>query len=874
MHRKLVALLLFVLIILTSIPRNTYAQIDEIWSEGVNISRSGSSSSPSFVISSQGLIHVFWLDEFDGLMYSQGAGTNWSMSQSVNVPNDVSVPSLYSGINNQIHAFWVDDEGKLFYNRANGDNLGNSNVWSGSTVLGESVVFFDVAITADGAVHLAYLQTSDLNNQSAGVYYRKSNSSGSSWQPPILVYGSRYFRALGRDSANLQIGVPNETDSQEIFIAWDNRPLKTVFFARSLNGGTEWEQPVEIASPQNRPSATTPYNVQMGLLQNQIMLVYQDGQPGFSCSQSFQYSEDNGVTWSEPKRMMEDIPGCALSSQLIEVNDQYLLLMTVNRDQVLLTAWNGNHWSKSKQQTEMMQVIDPLTRTSLTLTSQQILIDPEGYLNFISADLEQGDIWWKRRNLDDIVSWFQQDSSWIPFETITIENNSLSSITITSDSRGQPHVFWGSSNEDDPGIPANTIYYSMRESQGRWLKPILVHQSTNQFVDHLSANFDSTRNNLILVWRDGIRGEIYFSTAPANQAFLTTSWSVPVLISSPNQVADFPKILLDSSGKLIVIYSVPLNEERGVYLTTSNDGGLSWTQPARILNGLTYGFEAINNPQMAIAGENTYHLIWVNSQLVENRLYPISIYYSRSLDSGQTWTEPSNIIDAQVIWGQILASSNGVIHRIWQEYSGSQNPIWHEYSTNGGESWSRVTLPSLLGEKIGTPAVSMDASGRIHLLQLSRANDNNASLQYLMWENDWRPEQAKEFDFDLISSSSSPGTVFSANGNLQVALSAATFNMVDNRSENLLLFTEQRIENLPLLETPSFDAGIEVNPETSTSTPSLQQPTLEQTKTPQLINTTPAPIINPTIGILIGSLLSLLVIAVIVIYHIWQKTSG
>ncbi|MFN7036837.1 MAG: sialidase family protein [Bellilinea sp.] len=874
MTRKIVVLTLLVLIGLSSVYQNTIAQNDELWSEGVNISRSGSSSSPSFVINSQGLIHIFWLDEFDDLMYSRRNGPDWNAPQSVSAPSDVYVPRLYPGLNNQVHAFWIDEESKLYYNRAIGDNLSSPTAWSGSTILGESVVSFDVAVGLDGSVYLVYVQTADINNRPAGVYFRKSSSSGSSWQPPVLVYGSRYFRALGRDSANIQIAAGKDPGSEEIFIAWDNRPLKTVFFARSLNGGTEWNTPIEIASPQNRPSATTPYNIRIAILQNQIMLVYQDGQPGFSCSQIFQYSEDKGTTWSEPNRMMEDIPGCAVSSQLIEYANQYLILMTVNRDQVLLTAWNSNRWSKSKQQVEMMQVIDPLTRTTLTLTNQQILIDPEGRLNLIGADIEQGDIWLKQRDLSDIQSWFQRDTLWLPIETISLGNNSFSSVAITADSQGQPHAFWGVGDDNNLGAAPNTIFYSRREDQGRWIKPVLIYLSGNDYVDHISANFDTLKNNLLLVWRDGLKGEIYFSFAPSNQAFVSTAWSAPALVSNPNHIADSPKILIDPTGKLVVVYSIPINEERGIYLTTSEDGGLTWTKPAKILNALTYEFEAINNPEMIVVDETSYHLLWANYQFTANRLYPIGLHYSRSLDGGQNWTEPLNLTNAPVIWGQIFAGPNGVIHRIWQENVGSQSQIRHEYSSNQGESWVRVTIPSLLGEKIGTPAITIDPSGRIHLLQLLMASDNSISLQHLVWGNTWNSNQAKEIELNLNSNSSSLSAIISPNGILEVAISGEILNAMDNPSEYSLLYTGQTIENLPLLETPPAEVGIENNPEAPPIMTTQPEPTSQQTDIPRVINTVPPSIINPTIGILIGVLFSFLVIAAIVIYHIWQKNSG
>lgn len=869
---------IFILIIIASLfaailPIPTSAQTNEIWSESENISRSGSSTSPSFTISSQGLIHVFWLDEFDDVMYAQSNGNNWSTPQRVSVPSDRYVPQIFAGPNNQIHAFWIDEEGILSYMRATSDNLGNSNTWSGFSILGENVAFFDVAISPDGVVNLAYVQTADVNNRPAGLYYRKTNANATTWQQPVQIYASRYFRSLTRDSANVQIAIREGENGNQIFLAWDNRPIKSLFFARSLSGGDTWESPLEIVSPQMRASSTTPYNVQIATLLNQIVLVYQDGQPGFSCSQSFQYSEDQGASWTEPTRMMENIPGCAISSQLLNFGNNYLILLTINRDQVLLTAWNTKRWSDSKQQSEMIQVIDPVTRSNLTLANQQVLIDNSSRLHLIASDLEQKDIWWKQRDLSDVDFWFQSNASWLRFETITVSEKGFSSIAATSDSQGQFHTFWSSGDFENFNAP-NTIYYSRWEDRNRWIRTITIHQSSNEYIDQIVANFDPTRNNLLLIWRDGLKGSINFSSAPSNQAFVASSWSVPVLISSPTQTADSPTIAIDSSGRIVIVYSIPINEGRGIYTTTSNDGGLTWSPPNQVINAQTLGLEAINNPQLAMVDERNYHLIWMDYQFVENRFIPNGLYYSRSLDGGQTWTEPVKVNQSQVLWAQLLVSPTGVVHRIWQERS-EQDNFLHEYSANNGENWQKAVPYSSFGEKIGQPAVGIDPSGRLHSIQIIRPSENNFSLEPLRWENYWYPDQAIDILENSISNISTPVVIISPEGFLGVIISVDVVNSNDNLTEHRLIFTGQQLENIPVLDirTPTITEDGN-NPQEPTIVKQPEAPTLSQAEPTRVINTTPASIINPTIGILIGVIFSFLVIAAIIIYHIWQKTSG
>ncbi len=867
--RTIISFLLF--LSLFFIPERISAQVTDNWSEAVNISSSGSSSSPSFVITPEGIIHVYWLDDFDDLMYAQFDGENWSAPVKVSAPNELYIPRLVLGENNQIHAFWLDADGNLFYNRATGNNLSNPGIWSGSVLLSNGIAEFDALVASDGSIHLTFIQSTDDENRPAGVYYQKSTTAGASWQSPVLIYASRYLRSLEAGSANVQIAATSNEAATQLFLAWDNRLLKTVYFARSLDGGENWEAPIEIASQKTRASATTPYNIQIGISGNQIILVYQDGQPGFSCAQSFQFSEDAGTSWSTPKRMMEDVPGCATSNQLLEFN-QYLLLTTVNRDQVSLTAWDGLRWSKSQQQSEMLQVIDPSTRSILTLNQQQVLVDNDGYLNLIGSDLEQRDIWWRQRSLGDIGSWFEQDNSWSSFETITFSETPFSSISLTADAQQQLHLFWSKGSEGISDLPGNTIFYSRWEDKRLWVAPVPIQRAINEFTDQISAGYDARSDSLLLVWKDGFKGEIYFSSSPANQAIIPASWGTAVKISSTDHRADSPFLITDSTGKIIVIYAVPVNENRGIYLSESNDGGVSWSQPIGLVNGSEIEPAVISYPQLVVSNSNQYHLLWRSSQISSDNLYPTGLYYRHSPDGGKTWSSPEVVSQNPVIWSQILESSNGTLHRFWLAINGNQKEIWHQISTNGAD-WQTESLSPLLGELIGSPSITSDSSGRIHLVQMLLANDVY-SLQQQTWENNWLTKPSKEIEFEPIVHFTSPILVMSPTGFLGTVFSLG-ITTTENLIEYQLIFASQQLEDLPMLETPQpiieaneneANAG-EINTPTQPATIPTSQPT-------QFINPAPSLTINPTIGILIGVFFSIILIVGVTVYRMWQKQSS
>ena len=65
---------------------------DQAWTTPINLSHSGSTTNPSMVIDSNGIIHVVWEDTIAGEMYSSYDGTKWSTPAPVSLPFGVERP--------------------------------------------------------------------------------------------------------------------------------------------------------------------------------------------------------------------------------------------------------------------------------------------------------------------------------------------------------------------------------------------------------------------------------------------------------------------------------------------------------------------------------------------------------------------------------------------------------------------------------------------------------------------------------------------------------------------------------------------------------------------------------------------------------------
>ena len=268
-------------------------------------------------------------------------------------------------------------------------------------------------------------------------------------------------------------------------------------------------------------------------------------------------------------------------------------------------------------------------------------------------------------------------------------------------------------------------------------------------------------------------------------------------------------------------YSVPVNQERGIYLVQSNDQGATWTEPLQVFNGAAAGFDLVGAPSLLISENGFLHIIWKQHSIQGDGVpQPLSLYYARSEDGGRTFSDAELVVEEPVAWREIVTDGKGNLHLLWQPQD-TLTTVWDQVSLDAGRSWQ---VPQGLPDEGMSAAVMVDSVGRLHLVDAGPG-----SLGHWLWDGSrWQPEAP--LHWSLASQQEGPVELLAAavnkQGKMVVVLAVPTG--AGDAAERILLYSTRT------LELPPRQTAIKEVPTQTLLSPTLTPvtPTPERSSTP------------------------------------------
>jgi hypothetical protein len=743
----------------------------------VNLSTSGAASDPAILAPSGDRLYAFWEDQFDGLTVADAlvvASTVLSGTQEITTTREIwseprafplllpepedataggatyapvdGVPRMVGDASGRLHAFWSAEPAAgttagevatrpLMYSRLAQD----ASAWSSPAELAGSTAAFDVAADSSGALHLVTIEMRDTPSSPAGVYYRRLEQGRIHWTAPLALQQSRTFRLLTPETAHLRLAAD---EMGAVYVTWDDPQQGGLVLAHSTDSGMTWQEPTAIGNPEENPRRGRIVSVPQG----DTLLLWEGAGSVGSCS-LFQATVLEALEGGSGagRLVLEGLGACPDGERFLPLGEsQVLMILGSGTDALTLAVWDGSpavaQWSEPSRLSFSFE--DPASVRQVYVGNLQVAVVDmpadavEGLSGraLVAAGTDQdGDVWATSSQAGALDVVFAAPSPWSPVVKVSLSEGHPDLPAVATDGEGRVHALWA---EAAPGATsAAGLMYARRDGEA-WTGPaqVLASPESGSTEPELVAQGD----RLHAIWSSQ-DGKILYSSAFAEDAYTAGGWSEPRVLSEVGSTAGEPDLVADAAGGLHAVFAVPINEGRGIYYTRSADGQ-TWTPPVQVFDAAGAGWIATAQPQLAVDGYGFLHVAWVRTLLPGSQL-PDGIYYARSLDVGQSWSEPQDVAIGEYAWPQISAAAEGRVHLVWQEANG-QDTWWHRYSSDAGETWTGMERIAGL-EGAGAPVrLLADADRALHLVGLGADGKGLPTLLHATWDGSrWsRPE--------------------------------------------------------------------------------------------------------------------------------------
>lgn len=300
-----------------------------------------------------------------------------------------------------------------------------------------------------------------------------------------------------------------------------------------------------------------------------------------------------------------------------------------------------------------------------------------------------------------------------------------------------------SDDPNDPGAKELGIFYRQWTPAGGWtpVNDILLTPLKQQarvkdvFLDKAGII------HLVFYGGDEQEANIYYTWAPAAAAVSAQAWAAPLAIGPMATTPEVAAIAGDGADKLVVLYAGNLGEGNSLYVTYSDDAGVSWSDPATLYS--TYSLDnKVFDFDWHMGESGRLYAVWnVTNQSGQN----VTGYYTK-LDklADRKWTEPI-ALDNNVGLGiaiPAVTEYNGAVMLMYNNgLADTVSPVmWFKLSTDGGSRFSDPVrpFPEHIGGN-GAMSFVQDSGGTLHVFwgqRIPAGYSGNLDL-HGMWHSTW-----------------------------------------------------------------------------------------------------------------------------------------
>lgn len=295
---------------------------------------------------------------------------------------------------------------------------------------------------------------------------------------------------------------------------------------------------------------------------------------------------------------------------------------------------------------------------------------------------------------------------------------------VLADRSGTIHVVYSTGFESQQSGYDQVMYLSSADGV-EWTPPndiAALTQGPNRESEVTRPYLFLDEENVLHMTYRGLQTfSIFYSQVPIAAAGLARSWTTRQEVGN---VGYFSEVAVDRRGTIHVIYTSNITSRQcpicyRVFYRKSPDGGQTWSEPADISRVSTGSAK----PQLMLDPDGGIHVAWESARggtlgRVES---PAQLLYTSSLDGGETWREPVLIQMPETEGSLRVALTRDPQGRLMVISSAvPTNEVFYSLSNDRGQTW---TLPAPVAELKASPisaldnlTVAVDGAGQVHLI--------------------------------------------------------------------------------------------------------------------------------------------------------------
>jgi len=279
------------------------------------------------------------------------------------------------------------------------------------------------------------------------------------------------------------------------------------------------------------------------------------------------------------------------------------------------------------------------------------------------------------------------------------------------------------------------VVYSQWTATNGWTAPVdILLTPLKREARLMGVSLDNQNIVHLIFWGgDDLLSNIYYARAPLMKAGEAQSWSPLVIVGEHAITPSIARIIGDGQNRLYVIFSGN-RDGTGVYATYSDDSGESWTEPANVY----LVPDEVHWPaafDVTLDDQGRVHAVWSIADVKGNS---DAIFHSRLDLDTMVWTEPFMLAardpgDYEADWASIVYFKGQIIVVYDDSFPATR---WMRRSLDGGDTWTDPVLPfSYIGEYRHASFV-VDSGGTLHMLLGNRTPQNIHGMWHSIWLGD------------------------------------------------------------------------------------------------------------------------------------------